>query len=92
MCSVGTRYAVLAPYSGLPHAIIFSHSELLNLTPPLEGARPVSRLSRTSLGMVGRPEHISKLAVYLGSDESSYMTGQVIVIDGGRVDNLTHSV
>ncbi|MFP3178810.1 MAG: SDR family oxidoreductase [Thermocladium sp.] len=49
-------------------------------------------MSRTSLGMVGRPEHISKLAVYLGSDESSYMTGQVIVIDGGRVDNLTHSV
>ncbi|MGC8597233.1 MAG: glucose 1-dehydrogenase [Thermocladium sp.] len=48
--------------------------------------------SRTSLGMIGKPEHISKLAVYLGSDESSYMTGQVIVIDGGRIDNLTHSV
>lgn len=32
---------------------------------------------------VGEPEEISKLAVFLGSDESSFVNGQVIGIDGG---------
>jgi len=36
---------VLAPYPGLPHTIISSHSELFNLLPRPKGARLVSRLS-----------------------------------------------
>lgn len=31
----------------------------------------------------GKPEDIAKVAVFLAGDESSYMTGQVITVDGG---------
>lgn len=37
----------------------------------------------TPLGRIGKPEDIAMLAVYLASDEASFVTGQGIVIDGG---------
>ncbi|MEX0964962.1 MAG: SDR family oxidoreductase [Pseudohongiellaceae bacterium] len=36
------------------------------------------------LGRIGRPTDMAGLALYLGSDASKYLTGQVIAIDGGR--------
>ncbi len=35
------------------------------------------------LGRFGRPEEVADLAVYLASDRSSYLTGNVIQVDGG---------
>ena len=40
-------------------------------------------IARQPMGRIGRPEEIAALAVYLGSDESAYTTGQAHVIDGG---------
>jgi len=35
------------------------------------------------LGTLGQVEDVANLALFLGSDESSYITGQVIAVDGG---------
>ena len=37
------------------------------------------------MGRWGRPEEIAPLALYLASDASSFMTGSVLVIDGGKL-------
>jgi NAD(P)-dependent dehydrogenase (short-subunit alcohol dehydrogenase family) len=42
-------------------------------------------LSRTPLGRMGEPAEIAKVAVFLASDDSSYMTGQTLYPDGGRL-------
>jgi gluconate 5-dehydrogenase len=36
------------------------------------------------MGRWGRPEEIAPLALYLASEASSYMTGSVLVLDGGK--------
>jgi 2-keto-3-deoxy-L-fuconate dehydrogenase len=40
-------------------------------------------IARQPMGRLGTAEEIAALAVYLASDESGYMTGSYIVIDGG---------
>lgn len=42
--------------------------------------------STIPLGRLGRPEEIADLAVFLGSDAASYITGTAIAIDGGLVE------
>jgi 3alpha(or 20beta)-hydroxysteroid dehydrogenase len=41
------------------------------------------------LGRIGRPEEVARLALFLTSDDSSYITGQPFVIDGGWLAGVT---
>jgi 3-oxoacyl-[acyl-carrier protein] reductase len=40
------------------------------------------------LGRVGQPEEIARVALFLASDDSSFMTGQTLNVDGGRTIGL----
>lgn len=46
----------------------------------------------TTIGRPGNVDDISKVALFLASDDSRYVNGQIIVVDGGRKDYLTHSI
>ena len=42
-------------------------------------------LSRTPLGRVGEPSEVASIAAFLASDDASYVTGETIYVDGGRM-------
>lgn len=42
-------------------------------------------LSRTPAGRIGQVEDIAGVAMFLASDDSAYVTGQTIYVDGGRL-------
>jgi NAD(P)-dependent dehydrogenase (short-subunit alcohol dehydrogenase family) len=42
-------------------------------------------LSRTPLGRLGTPEEVAEVVAWLASDAASYVTGEIVVVDGGRM-------
>ena len=42
-------------------------------------------MSRTPMGRVGLPEEMASIASFLASEDASYITGQIIYADGGRM-------
>jgi 2-keto-3-deoxy-L-fuconate dehydrogenase len=43
-------------------------------------------IARQPMGRLGTPEEIAALAAYMASDESGYMTGSIVIIDGGTIN------
>jgi meso-butanediol dehydrogenase / (S,S)-butanediol dehydrogenase / diacetyl reductase len=66
-------------------AIVETEMSLLSLSkaPDPEAARK-QRIAELPLGRFGKPEDIALMALYLASDESSWVTGTVFPIDGGQ--------
>ena len=64
----------------------FVESELTAAVLAKAGDPAIVRRERTAahpIGRLGQPEDIAGLAVYLASDESSWMTGAILPVDGG---------
>ncbi|MGG8896343.1 SDR family oxidoreductase, partial [Escherichia coli] len=59
-----------------------SLDERLEATGDADAAR-AAFIARQPMGRIGTAEEIAALALYLASDESAYITGSAIAIDGG---------
>jgi 3-oxoacyl-[acyl-carrier protein] reductase len=42
-------------------------------------------LARIPMGRFGTPEDVAEAVIFLSSDGASYITGQVLTIDGGMI-------
>lgn len=74
LAPIGIRVNAIAP--GL------TDTDMANL---MEIKAGISMLRETAMNRLGRPEEIADLALFLASDHSSFITGQVIRCDGGTI-------
>ncbi|NIM44360.1 MAG: SDR family oxidoreductase, partial [Nitrososphaeria archaeon] len=51
-----------------------------------------ARQNAVPMGRPGEPEEIARIAEFLASEDSSYITGQTIVADGGSLLSMFHLV
>ena len=54
-----------------------------DMTADLSDAGKQGIIDRTPLGRIGRPEEVAAAVVFLASEEASYITGQVVRVNGG---------
>ncbi len=53
-----------------------------------EGVQPKRMRAATPLKRIGDPEEVASVIFFLASEEASYVTGQTIYVDGGRLAQL----
>jgi len=56
-----------------------------DMTKQLSEEKFAQRMSEIKMGRIGQPEEVANVILFLASDLSSYVTGQVIGVDGGMV-------
>ena len=84
---VGFTKSVAREYAGrgiLANCIAPGYIET-DMTSGLPEAAKATLLQGIALGRLGRPEDVAGAALFLASDLAAYITGQVLVVDGGLV-------
>jgi 3-oxoacyl-[acyl-carrier protein] reductase len=84
---IGFTKSVAKEYAGrgiLANCIAPGYIET-DMTSGLPEAAKATLLQGIALGRLGRPEDVAGAALFLASDLASYITGQVLVVDGGLV-------
>jgi 3-oxoacyl-[acyl-carrier protein] reductase len=84
---IGFTKSVAKEYAGrgiLANCIAPGYIET-DMTSGLPDAAKATLLQDIALGRLGRPEDVAGAALFLASDLAAYITGQVLVVDGGMV-------
>jgi 3-oxoacyl-[acyl-carrier protein] reductase len=84
---IGFTKSVAKEYAGrgiLANCIAPGYIET-DMTRGLPEAAKATLLQGIALGRLGRPEDVAGAALFLASDLAAYITGQVLVVDGGMV-------
>jgi 3-oxoacyl-[acyl-carrier protein] reductase len=84
---IGFTKSVAKEYAGrgiLANCIAPGYIET-DMTSGLPDAAKATLLQGIALGRLGRPEDVAGAALFLASDLAAYITGQVLVVDGGMV-------
>ena len=64
-------------------ALTYQGQEKEEVEKKLKHSRAMTMVKR-----IGEPKDVASLVLFLASDESSYITGEVISVDGGRIDRM----
>jgi NAD(P)-dependent dehydrogenase (short-subunit alcohol dehydrogenase family) len=80
-CNAILPGAVLTPLQLQTHSVVIRR-DLNELADEMMGAQP--------LPTVGLPEDIAAAAVFFASDDSRFVTGTTLAVDGGRTIHLPH--
>ena len=84
---IGFTKSVAKEYAGrgiLANCIAPGYIET-DMTSGLPDAAKATLLQGIALGRLGRPEDVAGAALFLASDLAAYITGQVLVVDGGMI-------
>lgn len=84
---IGATYSAakeLAPYNIRVNAVAPGFIET-DMTKHLPEEKYMQRLSEIKMGRIGKAEEVANVILFLASNRSSYVTGQVIGVDGGMI-------